>query len=151
MYYQMKTSWFKNNPIYQDMHTSIHIVIHVYTGSERKIRRLLIKMLNHLLVISRDLISFTLNNNLMKQCMHFIFRKEENEKMNMLVTQSCPTLRPCRLLPTRLLWSKGFSRQEYWSGCYALLRAQEGSNLRLLHLLNWQAGSLPLAPSGSTH
>ena len=85
------------------MHTSIHIVIHVYTGSERKIRRLLIKMLNHLLVISRDLISFTLNNNLMKQCMHFIFRKEENEKMNMLVTQSCPTLRPCRLLPTRLL------------------------------------------------
>ena len=85
------------------MHTNIHIIIHVYTGSERKIRRLLIKMLNHLLVISRDLTSFNLNNNLMKQCMHFIFRKEENEKMNMLVTQSCSTLRPCRLLPTRLL------------------------------------------------
>ena len=32
------------------------------------------------------------------------------------VVQSCPTLRPCGLQPTRLLCPWGFSRQEYWSG-----------------------------------
>ena len=33
-----------------------------------------------------------------------------------LVTQSCPTLQPQVLSPTRLLCPWGFSRQEYWSG-----------------------------------
>ena len=45
--------------------------------------------------------------------------------------------------------SMGFSRQEYWSGCHALLQvifSTQGWNLHLLHLLHWQAGSLPLAP-----
>ena len=35
-------------------------------------------------------------------------------------------------------------------GCYSLLQGiflTQGLNLRLLHLLHWQAGSLPLAPS----
>ena len=32
-------------------------------------------------------------------------------------------------------------------GCHALLPTQ-GLNLHLLHLLHWQAGSLPLAPPG---
>ena len=43
----------------------------------------------------------------------------------------------------------GFSRQEYWSGCHALLQViflTQGSNLHLLHLLHWQVGSLPLVP-----
>ena len=60
--------------------------------------------------------------------------------------------------------SMGISRQEYWSGlpcpppgkntgvgCHALLQGifwTRGSNLRLLRLLHWQAGSLPLAPPG---
>ena len=49
--------------------------------------------------------------------------------------------------------SIGFSRQEYWSGL--LLPTQgalltQGSNLRLLHVLCWQAGSLPLAPPGKS-
>ena len=43
--------------------------------------------------------------------------------------------------------SMGFSRQEYWSGLHFLL---QGQNLRLSHLLHWQAGSLPLAPPGKT-
>ena len=37
-------------------------------------------------------------------------------------------------------------------GCHALLQGifpTQGSNLRLLHLLHWQAGSLPLSPLGS--
>ena len=42
--------------------------------------------------------------------------------------------------------SMGFSRQEYWSGwpfpSLGILLTQ-GSNLYLLHLLNWQACSLP--------
>ena len=47
--------------------------------------------------------------------------------------------------------SMGFSRQEYWSGCYALLQKiflTQGSNLHLSYLLHWQAGSLQLAPPG---
>ena len=47
--------------------------------------------------------------------------------------------------------SMGFSRQEYWSGCHALFQRifpTQGLNLHLLHLLYWQAGSLPLATSG---
>ena len=43
--------------------------------------------------------------------------------------------------------SMGFSRQENWSGCHALLQAifpTQGSKPCLLHLLHWQAGSLPL-------
>ena len=43
----------------------------------------------------------------------------------------------------------GFSRQEYWSGCHALLQGifpTQGSNLSLSCLLHWHADSLPLAP-----
>ena len=45
------------------------------------------------------------------------------------------------------------SRQEYRVGYHALLQGiflTQGSNLHLLHLLNCQAGSLPLAPAGKT-
>ena len=47
--------------------------------------------------------------------------------------------------------SMGFSRQEYWSGLPSLLQgifSTQGSNLCLLSLLHYQAGSLPLAPPG---
>ena len=47
--------------------------------------------------------------------------------------------------------SIGFSRQEYWSGCHALLQGiflTQGSNLSLFCILHWQVGSLPLAPPG---
>ena len=37
-------------------------------------------------------------------------------KVKVLVAQSCPTLRPPGLYPTRLLCPWGFFRQEYWSG-----------------------------------
>ena len=45
-----------------------------------------------------------------------------------------------------------FSRQEYWSGCHALLQGifpAQGSNLHFLHLLPWQVDSLPLNHLGS--
>ena len=44
--------------------------------------------------------------------------------------------------------STGFSRQEYWGGCHALLQGiftVQGSNP---HLLHWQADSLPLVTPG---
>ena len=44
--------------------------------------------------------------------------------------------------------STGFSRQEYWSGCHALLWGifpTQGSNP---HLLHWQTDSLPLVTPG---
>ena len=47
--------------------------------------------------------------------------------------------------------SMGFSRQEYWSGLPCPpsgLFLTQGLNPRLLSLLHWQAGSLPLAPLG---
>ena len=47
--------------------------------------------------------------------------------------------------------SMGFSRQEYWSGCLAILQGifpPQGLNLCLLCLLHWQACSLPLASPG---
>ena len=43
----------------------------------------------------------------------------------------------------------GFSRQEYWSGCHALLQViflTQGLKPHLLHLLHWQVGSSPLVP-----
>ena len=50
--------------------------------------------------------------------------------------------------------SVGFSRQEYWSGCSTLLQRifpTQGLNLGLLHLLHWQAGSLPITPPGKPY
>ena len=47
--------------------------------------------------------------------------------------------------------SMGFSRQEYWSGCHALLQGifpTQGSNWHQLCLLHWQVGSLPVVPPG---
>ena len=47
--------------------------------------------------------------------------------------------------------SMGFSRQEYWSGlpCPSTgVFPTQGLKLHLLHLLPWQAGSLPLVPLG---
>ena len=45
----------------------------------------------------------------------------------------------------------GIFRQEYWSGVHFLFQGifpTQGSNPCLLHLLHWQADSLPLAPPG---
>ena len=50
--------------------------------------------------------------------------------------------------------STGFSRQEYWVGCCALLQGifpTQRLNGHLLRLLHWQAGSLPLAPCGKAY
>ena len=50
--------------------------------------------------------------------------------------------------------SMGFSRQEYWSGLPCLLQGvflTQGSNLCLLCLLHWQAGSLSLASPGKAN
>ena len=47
--------------------------------------------------------------------------------------------------------SVGFSRQEYWSGCPALLQGifpTRGLDLCLSCLFHWQVGSLPLATPG---
>ena len=65
--------------------------------------------------------------------------------------QSCPTL--CDPLYCSLPGSSstGFSRQEYWSGCQALLQGiflTQGSNPQLLCLLYWKASSLSLVPPG---
>ena len=50
--------------------------------------------------------------------------------------------------------SMGFSRQEYWNGCRFPLQGiflTRGLNPHLLHLLPWQADSLPLSHCGSPY
>ena len=50
--------------------------------------------------------------------------------------------------------SMGFSKQEYWSRLPCLPPGDLpdlGLNLSLLCLLHWQAGSLPLVPTGKPH
>ena len=57
-------------------------------------------------------------------------------------------------VPCQAPLSMEFSRQEYWSGllCPPLGDlTNPGIHPSLLHLLHWEAGSLPLAPPGKPH
>ena len=69
-----------------------------------------------------------------------------------LVALSCLTLlQPHGLSPTRLLCPSNSPAKNTGVGCHFLFQGiflTQGSNLSLLHLLHWQAGSLPLAPLG---
>ena len=59
--------------------------------------------------------------------------------------QSCPIL--CDPMDSSVLWDS--PGKNIGVGCHALLRGiflTQGSNPRLLRLLHWQVGSLPLAP-----
>ena len=56
------------------------------------------------------------------------------------------------LQPTRLLYPQSFPGKNIGAGCHFLLRGiflTQGSNLRHLWLLHWQAGSSPGKPSYS--
>ena len=69
-----------------------------------------------------------------------------------LVTQSCLTLRDpmdCSL-PGSFVHGNSLSKNT-GAGCHALLQGifpTQVSNPTILHLLHWQAGSLPLASPG---
>ena len=59
----------------------------------------------------------------------------------------CNSLRPHGLSPTRLLCPWSFPGKNIGVGCHFLFQGillTQGSNPRLLHLLHWQADSLPL-------
>ena len=65
------------------------------------------------------------------------------------VTQSCLTLQPYGPKPPRLLRPWDSPGKNTGVGCHFLLQGifpTQGSNPRLLCLLHWQAGSLPLVP-----
>ena len=67
--------------------------------------------------------------------------------------QSCLTLRLYTLHPTRILCLWSSPNKNTGVGSHALLQRTfptQVSNLSLLCLLNWQAGSLPLVPLGET-
>ena len=54
----------------------------------------------------------------------------------------------CELQTTRLLCPWDFSGKNIGVGCHFLLQGiflTQGSNPSLLHLLNWQVGSLPVS------
>ena len=68
-----------------------------------------------------------------------------------LHAQSCPTLATPWTGDWQAPLSMGFPRQEYWSGFPFPSPVDlliQGSNLHLLHLLHWQADSLPLSHLG---
>ena len=70
----------------------------------------------------------------------------EHAKLTSVVFDS---LWPHGLLPARLLFPWDSPGKNTGVGCHALFQGifpTQGSNLRLLPLLHWQAGSLPLAP-----
>ena len=66
--------------------------------------------------------------------------------------QSCPTL--CNPMDCSPPGSSGHGISQEWNtgvGCHFLFQGiflKQGLNPRLLHLLHWQADSLPLAPPG---
>ena len=63
-----------------------------------------------------------------------------------------PTLQLHGLQPTRLLSPRDFPGKNIRVGCHFLLQgifSTQGLNLNLLHLLHWQADSLPLHHLGS--
>ena len=66
--------------------------------------------------------------------------------------QSCPTLcDPVGSVGCQAPLSMGFSRQEYWGGCYALLQGNlpnPGIEPVSLSLLHRQPGSLSWVPPG---
>ena len=67
------------------------------------------------------------------------------------VPQSCLTLRPRGLQPTRLLCLWGFLGKNTGVGCHFLLQgifSTQGSNPRLLRLLHWHVDSLLLGHLG---
>ena len=58
------------------------------------------------------------------------------------------SLQPHGLQPARLLCPWNFSGKNTGVSChFPLIFPTQGSNLRLLHLLYWQADSVPLVPS----
>ena len=69
--------------------------------------------------------------------------------LKVLAAQSCLTLcDPMECSPPGS-FAMGFSRQECWSGLPCLPPGDlPDPGMRILCLLHWQAGSLPLAPSG---
>ena len=83
-------------------------------------------------------------------------RDEQMERAHMCVlAQSVvsDSLQPHGLQPTRLLCPWDSPGKNSGVGCHCLLQGifpTQGSNLCLLHLLHWQASSLPLAPPGSS-
>ena len=82
------------------------------------------------------------------------FQRLNNSRVCMLshFSHVC-SLQPWGPQPSRLLYPWNSLSKNTGVGCRALLQGifpTQGSNLQLLHLLHWQAGSLPLAPPASS-
>ena len=120
---------------------SILIIIRVITKSTVRY---------HLILVRMEIIKKSTNNT---------YWKEFGEKGTLLHCYACRLSCFSRVQLCVTQWtiacqaplSIGFSRQEHWSGLPFSSPgdlSNQGSNPCLLHLLHWQAGSLPIAPSG---
>ena len=76
----------------------------------------------------------------------------KRNKVSEMLAQSCLTLRPHGLQPSRILCPQDSPGKNTGVGCHFLLQGiflSQGLNPCLLQLLNWQVASLPLVPPGS--
>ena len=76
---------------------------------------------------------------------------ERHVRAQSLQSRPASSPQPCRLQPTRLLCPQGSPGENTGVGYHTLLQGTfltQGLNPCLLWLLHWQAGSLPLVPSG---
>ena len=83
--------------------------------------------------------------------MHGAASNQATLRMRANSLQRCPALQPCGLQPTRLLCPWDSPGKNTGVACHDLLQGiflTQESNPNLLHLLHWQACSLPLAPPG---
>ena len=97
----------------------------------------------------------TLFTSFMHTALHFYFCTPYNmpSPATHVGAQSCLFETPWTVAHQVPL-SMGLSRQKDWSGLHFLLQRifpTQGLNLLLLHLLSWQADSLPLSHVGRSH
>ena len=110
--------------------TDAYICVCIYTYTHTHIHTHIMKLTTHFYVQSKT-------RNCVLLC------------MQAQLLQSCLTLQPYRLQPTRLFSPWGFPGKPTGVGYDFLLQGifpTRGWNWHLLHLLHWPEGSLPLAP-----
>ena len=67
------------------------------------------------------------------------------------LAELCLTLKPLGLYPTRLLYPRDLLEKNKRGGCHFLLQEFSLTQGLNLHLLHWQADSVPLPCLGSPH
>ena len=107
---------------------------------------------NNKLIVNRELISTTYSRKRWNKIYDLFYNILSLSVCAQLLQSRLPFCDPMDLQPTRLLCPWDFPGKTTGVGCHALPQGiflTQGSNPHLLHLLHWQADSLPLSHQGS--